>query len=47
MEIFQDIINSYKKSQNDLNNLKDLYSLASQEKDEEIIKDCKLKISQI
>ena len=30
-----------------MNNLKDLYSLAFQEKDEEIIKDCKLKISQI
>ena len=38
-KIFEDILNSYKKSNNDLNNLKDLYILASQEKDEETIQD--------
>ncbi len=46
-KIFEDILNSYKKSFEDLNNLKDLYSLASQEKDEETILDCKKKIEQI
>ena len=46
-KIFEDILNSYKKSNNDLNNLKDLYILASQEKDEETIQDCTKKIIQI
>ena len=46
-KIFEDILNSYKKSNNDLNNLKDLYILASQEKDEETILDCTKKIIQI
>ena len=41
------IINSYNKSLKDLNNLKDLYLLASQEKDEETLKDCNKKIEQI
>ena len=40
-------MNSYKKSQSDLNNLKDLHFLASQEKDEETIQDCIKKIRQI
>ena len=43
----ENILNSYKKSFKDLTNLKDLYSLASQEKDEETIFDCNLKINQI
>ena len=43
-KIFEDILNSYKKSSNDLNNLKDLYSLAVAEKDEETIQDCNNKI---
>ncbi|MDC0385570.1 peptide chain release factor 2 [Pelagibacteraceae bacterium] len=46
-KIFEDIINSYKKSLKDLNNLKDLYLLATQEKDEETINDCNKKIEQI
>ena len=46
-KIFDDILNSYKKSQQDLSNLKDLYSLASKEKDEETIQDCIKKIRQI
>ena len=46
-KIFEDILNSYKKSFKDLNNLKDLYSLASQEKDEDTIQDCNKKIEQI
>ena len=39
-KIFEDILKSYKKTLNDLANLKDLHSLASQEKDEDTIKDC-------
>ncbi|MDC0164505.1 peptide chain release factor 2 [Candidatus Pelagibacter bacterium] len=46
-KIFEDILNSYKKSLKDFNNLKDLYFLASSEKDEETIQDCKQKIEQI
>ena len=46
-KIFEDILNSYKKSKDDLNNLKDLYSLASKEKDDETIQDCIKKIGQI
>ena len=46
-KIFEDILSSYKKSFKDLSNLKDLYSLASQEQDEETIQDCNKKILQI
>ena len=46
-KIFEDIFNSFLKSSKDLNDLKDLYSLASSEKDDEIIQDCNKKISQI
>ena len=46
-KIFEDILNSYAKSLKDFNNLKDLYILASQEKDEDTIQDCEKKISEI
>ena len=46
-KFFEDILNSYKKSKNDIENLKDLYSLASQEKDSDTILDCNKKIGQI
>ena len=46
-KIFEDILNSYKKIDIDINNLKDLFKLASQEKDEETIKDCNNKIEEI
>jgi peptide chain release factor 2 len=46
-KIFEEILNSYKKSLKDFNNLKDLYFLAYSEKDEETIQDCKQKIEQI
>ena len=46
-KIFEDILNSYKKSSSEINNLKDLYNLASQEKDDEMIQDCNIKIDQI
>ena len=39
-KIFEDILNTYKKLVKDLNNLKDLHSLASEEKDEDTINDC-------
>ena len=45
-KIFEDILNSYNKSLIDLENLKDLYILASQEKDEDTIQDCYKKIIQ-
>ena len=40
-------MNSYNKSIKDFNNLKDLYYLASQEKDEDTITDCNIKIEKI
>ena len=46
-KIFDDILNSYQVSLNEIKNLKDLYQLAIQEKDEETIEDCKIKINQI
>ena len=46
-KIFEDILNSYKKSLSEINNTKDLFALATQEKDDEIIEDCNLKIEQI
>ena len=46
-KIFEDILNSYKKTFKDLRNIKDLYLLASQEKEEETIQDCIKKIGQI
>ena len=46
-KILEDILKSYQKSLKDLNNLKDLYSLALEEKDEETIDDCIKKIEQI
>ena len=46
-KFFEDILNSYKKSLQDIKNLKDLYSLALEENDEETITDCNKKIEQI
>ena len=43
-KIFEEILNSYKKSVKDLDNLKDLFNLALQEKDDETIEDCEKKI---
>ena len=44
---FEDILNSYKKSLNDTSNIKDLFNLAEQENNEEIIHDCNIKIEHI
>ena len=46
-KIFEYILDSYNNSLKDLNNLKDLYALASQEKDDETIQDCNKQIEQI
>ncbi len=46
-KIFENILNTYQNSLNDLSNLKDLYLLASQEKDDETINDCVKRIKQI
>ncbi len=46
-KIFEDILNTYNKLVKDLNNLKDLHSLASEEKDEDTINDCIKKVEQI
>ena len=44
---FEDILNSYQDSLKEINNIKDLFILATQEKNVEIIEDCNLKIDQI
>ena len=46
-KFFEDILNSYKKSLQDLENIKDLFELATLEKDEETIQDCIKKILNI
>ena len=46
-KIFENILNSYNHSLNEINNIKDLFNLATQEKDDEIIEDCNQKIEQI
>ncbi len=46
-KFFENILNSYKKSSEDLKNLKDLYYLASQETDDDTIEDCNKKIEEI
>jgi peptide chain release factor 2 len=46
-KVFEDILNSYQNSNSDFNNLKDLYALAVEEKNDEIINDCNQKIEQI
>ena len=44
---FENILNNFNKSKKDLANIKDLYELALQEKDDETIKDCNKKILNI
>jgi len=46
-KIFEDILNSYKISLSDINDVKDLFNLAAHEKDDQTINDCNLKIEQI
>jgi|TARA_B110000211_G_scaffold221609_1_gene269432 peptide chain release factor 2 len=46
-KIFENILDSYRKSLDELNSTKDLFILATQEKDDEIIQDCNIKIQEI
>ena len=46
-KIYEDILNSYKSAFQEINNLKDLYNLASEEKNDEILLDCDNKINQL
>ena len=46
-KIFEGILSSYKESLKEIHNLKDLFNLASQENDEEIIEDCILKVEKV
>ena len=46
-KIFEEILNSYNSSLKEVENLKDLFLLANQEKNDEIINDCNLKINDI
>ncbi|MAH74259.1 MAG: peptide chain release factor 2 [Candidatus Pelagibacter sp. TMED197] len=46
-KIFEDILSSYKSILLEFNNLKDLKDLALEEKNEEILKDCDLKIDKV
>ena len=46
-KVFEDILNSHKKTTDDINNLKDLYNLAQEEKNEETLKDCEDKVDQL
>ena len=44
---FEDILNSYKKTFKEINNIKDLFDLATLENDDGIIQECNLKIEKI
>ena len=46
-KIFEDIVISYKENLKELKNIKDLYNLAAQEKDEDVIAECNLKIDEV
>ena len=46
-KIYEDILNSYQSSFHEINNLKDLYNLALEEKNDEILQDCDVKINQL
>ena len=46
-ETFEDILFTYKNSVKEINNIKDLYNLASLENNEEIKDDCIFKIEEI
>ena len=46
-KIFEEILNSYNDSQVEIKNLKDLFNLAYQEKNDEIIEDCNKKVEEV
>ena len=39
-KLYENIINSYKNSETEIKNLKDLRNLGNEEKDEEVLEDC-------
>ena len=46
-KLYENIINSYKNSETEIKNLKDLRNLGNEEKDEEVLEDCKKKLDLI
>ena len=44
---FENILNSYKNSLNEINDLKELHNLALEEKNDDILQDCNKKIVQL
>ena len=46
-KFFEEILNSYNQTEIEINNLKELFALANQEKNEEVINDCNIKANQI
>ena len=44
---FEEILNSYQESVDEIKNIKELYNLGIQEQDEEIIKDCSVKLDEV
>ena len=46
-KFFEHLIETYKRFQKEIKNLKDLYTLGYEEKNDEIIHDCKLKLSDL
>ena len=44
---FEEILNSYQWSANEIKNIKELHNLGTQEQDEEIIKDCNIKLDEV
>ena len=46
-KIYENILTSYQDSLQEINNLKDLYNLASEEKNDETLEDCDIKINQL
>ena len=43
-KFLEDLISSYKSCKSDIRNLKELYSLGTEEKNDDVIKDCELKL---
>ena len=46
-KLYENIINSFKNSETEIKNLKDLRNLGNEEKDEEVLEDCKKKLDLI
>ena len=44
---FEEILNNYQESASEIKNIKELYNLGIQEQDEEIIKDCNIKLDEV